>query len=48
MHPQKHSAKGIFQIEPPVSCVNFLNNKPIFKVGANMRGNEHEKTLETF
>lgn len=25
-HPQRHNGKGVFQIQPPVSSIDFSNN----------------------
>ena len=46
-YPQRHiSAKGVSQIHPPVSGVNFLNNISIPQVRVNIKKTEHDKTFK--
>ena len=40
-------AKGVFQIQPPISGANFSNNISTPQVRVNMRETEHDKTFET-
>ena len=39
--------KGIFQIQPPISGINFSNNISVSQFGVNVRESEHGKTFET-
>ena len=39
--------KGVFEIEPPISGVNFSNNMLISQVRVNRRETEYEITFET-
>ena len=44
--PQRHRAKGVFQIHPPVSVVDFLNNISISQVRVTIKETEHGTTFE--
>ena len=44
--PEVWYAKGVFQIEPLISSVNF-SNISVTQVKLNMRETEHETTFET-
>ena len=43
---QKHSAKGVFQIRPPVSGVNFSVNILLSQVRVNIKETENGKIFE--
>ena len=43
---QKHSEKGVFQIHPPVSSVNFSNDRSIPQVRVNIMESKHGTTFE--
>ena len=45
--PQRHSAKGVFQIHPPVSGVNFSNKMSIPQVGVKIRKTKHGTTFNS-
>ena len=46
-YPQRHiSAKGVSQIHPPVSGVNFSNNVLIHWVKVNIKKTERDTTFE--
>ena len=45
--PEAYCAKSVFQIQPPTSGVNFLNNISIPKVRVNRKKIEHDTTYET-
>ena len=34
---RRHSAKGVFQIHPPVSGLNFSNNMSVPQIRVNIR-----------
>ena len=40
-------AKGVFQIQPPISGVNFSNNMSVPQTRVNMNETEHDTTFET-
>ena len=39
--------KGVFQIQPPISGVNFPNNISVSQFRVNMKETEHDTTFET-
>ena len=46
-YPQRHiSAKGVSQIHPPVSSVNFSNNISIPQVRVSIKKTEHDTSFE--
>ena len=47
-HDQRHSAKGVFQIDHPVAGANFSNNISMSLVRVNIRETEHDTTFEFF
>ena len=47
LHTYRHiSAKGVSQIHPPVSGVNFSNNISIPQARVNIKKTEHDLTFE--
>ena len=42
----KHCVKGVFQIHPPVSGVNFTNNTSIPQFRVNVKETDHDTTFE--
>ena len=44
--PEVWREKGVFQIQPPISGVNFSNKISIPQVRVNMRETEHDTTFE--
>ena len=45
--PEVECAMGVFQIQPPISGVNFLNNMLIPQARIVMSEIEHDTTFET-
>ena len=45
--PEAESSKGAFQIQPPISGVNFSNNVTVPKAIVNMSETEHDTTFKT-
>ena len=45
--PKAQCAKGVFQIQTPISDVNFSNNISIPQFRVKMRETEHDTTFET-
>ena len=44
--PKVECAKGVFQIQQPISDVNFSNNMSIPQARVNMSETEHDTTFE--
>ena len=44
---EKYCAKDVFQIQTPISSVNFSNNISIPQVRINIRETKHDTTFKT-